>query len=250
MLCLAVPALAHSGRTDGNGGHYNRATGEYHYHHGYPEHQHPGGVCPYDYHDDTDPYGGDSPDVGSNDRPSYLDLSDEEWDALAKSIKERQDEVRSRYTWRKHKNKNATATPTVTPSPSPSPTPSPSPSPTPTPTPSPSLYPSPNTEDSQGDMGHGSEFWFVAFLYLMVIIMGVFIGKYIRNHNSPPPSPPGIVPVHCPSEQPGFDGAVCGFQGTGKTGLYAEPAGLFRIADGKPICCPNALRLAGFVVPC
>lgn len=54
MLCLAVPALAHSGRTDGNGGHYNRATGEYHYHHGYPAHQHPGGECPYDFHDNTD----------------------------------------------------------------------------------------------------------------------------------------------------------------------------------------------------
>lgn len=51
-LLLAVFLLpnvsAHSGRTDANGGHYNRSTGEYHYHHGYPEHQHPGGVCPYE----------------------------------------------------------------------------------------------------------------------------------------------------------------------------------------------------------
>jgi hypothetical protein len=48
VLCLfAAGALAHSGRTDSKGGHYNRSTGEYHYHHGYSAHDHPGGVCPY-----------------------------------------------------------------------------------------------------------------------------------------------------------------------------------------------------------
>ena len=49
LLCviLALCASAHSGRTDSKGGHYNRRTGEYHYHHGEPAHQHPGGVCPY-----------------------------------------------------------------------------------------------------------------------------------------------------------------------------------------------------------
>lgn len=47
-LCLlATPALAHSGRTDSHGGHYDRSTGEYHFHHGYKAHQHPNGVCPY-----------------------------------------------------------------------------------------------------------------------------------------------------------------------------------------------------------
>ena len=40
--------LAHSGGTDSNGGHYDRSTGEYHYHHGYPAHQHINGVCPYE----------------------------------------------------------------------------------------------------------------------------------------------------------------------------------------------------------
>lgn len=45
--------FAHSGRTDGNGGHYNRSTGEYHYHHGYGAHQHINGVCPYDNKEDT-----------------------------------------------------------------------------------------------------------------------------------------------------------------------------------------------------
>lgn len=49
IFSLVVFASAHPGRTDSNGGHYNRDTGEYHYHHGYPEHQHPNGVCPYNY---------------------------------------------------------------------------------------------------------------------------------------------------------------------------------------------------------
>ncbi len=52
LLCVVV-AYAHPGRTDSNGGHYNRSTGEYHYHHGYPAHQHTGGVCPYDHDDRT-----------------------------------------------------------------------------------------------------------------------------------------------------------------------------------------------------
>lgn len=47
VLLLFSSALAHPGDTDSKGGHYNRSTGEYHYHHGYPEHQHPNGVCPY-----------------------------------------------------------------------------------------------------------------------------------------------------------------------------------------------------------
>lgn len=44
---LAIAVSSHPGRTDSNGGHYNRSTGEYHYHHGYPAHQHINGVCPY-----------------------------------------------------------------------------------------------------------------------------------------------------------------------------------------------------------
>ena len=59
-LSLALPVFAHPGKTDANGGHYDHETGEYHYHHGYPAHQHYGGVCPYDYDDKT----------GSDARPS------------------------------------------------------------------------------------------------------------------------------------------------------------------------------------
>ena len=45
---FTVPAIAHPGDTDENGGHYDQDTGEYHYHHGYPAHQHRGGKCPYE----------------------------------------------------------------------------------------------------------------------------------------------------------------------------------------------------------
>lgn len=45
LILLCIPAAAHSGGTDENGGHIDHSTGEYHYHHGYPAHQHDGGVC-------------------------------------------------------------------------------------------------------------------------------------------------------------------------------------------------------------
>lgn len=59
ILSAAPSALAHPGRTDANGGHTDHSTGEYHYHHGYPAHQHydidgdgkPD--CPYDFKDNT-----------------------------------------------------------------------------------------------------------------------------------------------------------------------------------------------------
>ena len=47
LLAFCLTSYAHSGKTDSNGGHYNRSTGEYHYHHGYSAHQHPDGICPY-----------------------------------------------------------------------------------------------------------------------------------------------------------------------------------------------------------
>jgi hypothetical protein len=49
VVVIAWPtvATAHSGGTDAKGGHFNRRTGEYHFHHGMGPHQHPGGVCPY-----------------------------------------------------------------------------------------------------------------------------------------------------------------------------------------------------------
>ena len=55
IFIIAIPAVvfAHKGRTDSDGGHYDSSTGEYHYHHGYPAHQHINGICPYDYNDQT-----------------------------------------------------------------------------------------------------------------------------------------------------------------------------------------------------
>lgn len=60
VLALSSTAGAHSGGTDSQGGHRNRSTGEYHYHHGYPAHQHTGGECPYDYDDRTGENSGSS----------------------------------------------------------------------------------------------------------------------------------------------------------------------------------------------
>lgn len=53
IINIPLNIFAHSGRTDGSGGHYVGGTGEYHYHHGYSAHQHIDGVCPYDYDDKT-----------------------------------------------------------------------------------------------------------------------------------------------------------------------------------------------------
>lgn len=65
IASLLSPASAHPGRTDSNGGHTDHATGEYHYHHGYPAHDHydmdgdgrPD--CPYHFEDKTN-YGSSS----------------------------------------------------------------------------------------------------------------------------------------------------------------------------------------------
>ena len=47
VILFIIPAYAHSGGTYANGGHYKNV--EYHYHHGYPSHQHVDGECPYDF---------------------------------------------------------------------------------------------------------------------------------------------------------------------------------------------------------
>ena len=52
IIGLSLTASAHSGRTDGSGGHHDNKNasglGSYHYHcGGYPAHLHPGGHCPY-----------------------------------------------------------------------------------------------------------------------------------------------------------------------------------------------------------
>lgn len=59
-LCFSNAAFAHSGRTDGNGGHRDNnnvsGLGYYHYHcGGHPAHLHPNGVCPYSGGGSADP---------------------------------------------------------------------------------------------------------------------------------------------------------------------------------------------------
>lgn len=54
LLCIPIIVSAHAGRTDSAGGHYVTSTGEYHYHHGYPAHQHIDGVCPYSANNDNE----------------------------------------------------------------------------------------------------------------------------------------------------------------------------------------------------
>lgn len=48
FLFLPLNSVAHSGRTDSQGGHHDRQNGGYHYHHGHPAHDHPNGKCPYE----------------------------------------------------------------------------------------------------------------------------------------------------------------------------------------------------------
>lgn len=65
LCCIAlstailITASAHPGRTNADGGHWDYDAGEYHYHHGYPAHDHydsnGDGIvdCPYDFDDQT-----------------------------------------------------------------------------------------------------------------------------------------------------------------------------------------------------
>ena len=48
LFLLNIQAFAHPGRTDSDGGHWNHSSGEYHYHHGEPAHDHVNGRCPVD----------------------------------------------------------------------------------------------------------------------------------------------------------------------------------------------------------
>lgn len=78
IITLLVPLLAlavfsHSGRTDSAGGHYDRSTGKYHYHHGHPAHSHPNGVCPYKRNNVTTSTA--SFTENDNDRDSYYSSS-------------------------------------------------------------------------------------------------------------------------------------------------------------------------------
>lgn len=84
---LSFSALAHSGRTDSNGGH-NSSSG-YHYHHGYSAHQHINGECPYDFDDKTGTNSGFSSSSSSSSYNSSSESSDK------KKIDSLEDEIES-----------------------------------------------------------------------------------------------------------------------------------------------------------
>lgn len=67
VALLIVPISAHPGGTDSNGGHYDHSSGDYHYHHGYPAHDHSGGKCPYDFASGSSSSGGSSSGGGCAD---------------------------------------------------------------------------------------------------------------------------------------------------------------------------------------
>jgi hypothetical protein len=110
ISCIAtVLVFAHGGRTDANGGHYDRSTGEYHYHHGYPAHQHTNGVCPYDYDDKTNHSSGGSisKDTTSRETQKVTEqetLSWEEW--KEKHWKKAETEATTEKTTQKDTTKN------------------------------------------------------------------------------------------------------------------------------------------------
>ena len=66
VAVLASFTVLHQGKTDSNGGHYDHSAGEYHYHHGYPAHDHydmnGDGIvdCPYNFKDKTNNKGNTS----------------------------------------------------------------------------------------------------------------------------------------------------------------------------------------------
>ena len=74
ILIITTFAYAHSGRTDSKGGHYNRSTGEYHYHHGYPAHSVCGINCPYNNIDATNRKSSSSSPKTGNSKTSDADF--------------------------------------------------------------------------------------------------------------------------------------------------------------------------------
>lgn len=80
VLFCAISANAHPGRTDSNGGHTDHSTGEYHYHHGYPAHDHYDldgdgkADCPYEFKNQTD----SSPAFQTGDSVSNTTTKDED----------------------------------------------------------------------------------------------------------------------------------------------------------------------------
>lgn len=94
--CVLIQTLAHGGQTDSQGGHWDHSTGEYHYHHGYPAHQHENGECLYDFDDKTGENSGEPSTNHQSEKPNhdYEAELEAEFSALeaAKERKEREEQ--------------------------------------------------------------------------------------------------------------------------------------------------------------
>lgn len=124
LLPVSTYALAHGGRTDANGGHYDRSTGEYHYHHGYPAHDHPGGVCPYDDEIFREAREGIEEDREAAKRSNDLSPTYDEWlksDEGKQYIRENTGKIsqQAKDSMQRQAEKRASAASTPLPSPSP-----------------------------------------------------------------------------------------------------------------------------------
>lgn len=83
LIAVALPVSAHRGKTDAYGGHYDNETGEYHYHHGYPAHEHINGVCPYNFDDQTNHQNGTSSSTATHKPENHIESPDPLSPALA-----------------------------------------------------------------------------------------------------------------------------------------------------------------------
>ena len=89
MLISGISVSAHPGRTDSQGGHYDRDTGKYHYHHGYPAHQHPNGICPYENNEKettTRKYYSNSDSDGNSGRDSTTSITPKEKEQITQRV--------------------------------------------------------------------------------------------------------------------------------------------------------------------
>lgn len=90
-VLLALPVLAHPGRTDSKGGHFDHSSGTYHYHHGYPAHQHRDldgdgkPDCPYDFDDKTNHSSSGSSSSSSGSSSSRINPTVKPTQSLVKS---------------------------------------------------------------------------------------------------------------------------------------------------------------------
>ena len=77
VFIIVIIVKAHSGGTDGFGGHWDNSSHEYHYHHGYSAHDHSDidgdGIddCPYDFHNNED-IKSSNEDIKSNSVNKYV----------------------------------------------------------------------------------------------------------------------------------------------------------------------------------